>query len=135
MSYNDPTVSDGHDRDPRAKESDPWRDRYRRSSLQDVIKSLGDVEFGTWIVVFGASFLLSVLPLIILLSAFASDRVDDDISTRLGLSREGAHIIDALFTTSSHTGFSFGIIVSLVLSLAGTISVARTIQRLYQQVF
>jgi membrane protein len=135
MSYHDPTVSDGQDNDLGAKEAGPWRNRYRRSALQDLIKSLGDVEFGTWIIVFGASFLLSVLPLVILLSAFANSRVDDDISTRLGLNHEGAHIIDALFTTSSHTGFSFGIVVSLILSLAGTIAVARTIQRLYQQVF
>lgn len=111
-----------------------WRARYEGSAAQDAIKSLGEVEFGNWIILFGASFLLSVLPLIILLSAFANSRVDDDISTRLGLNREGAHIIDALFT-SSHAGVSFGVLVSLALSLAGTIAVARSIQRLYQQIF
>jgi membrane protein len=111
-----------------------WRDRYQRSAARELFKGLGDVEFGNWIIVFGASFLLSVLPLIILLNAFASRRVDDDIATRLGLNREGTHIIDNLFT-SAHAGVTFGVVVSLALSLAGTIAVARSVQRLYQQVF
>jgi membrane protein len=111
-----------------------WRRRYQGSAVQDLIKSLGDVEFGNWIIMFGASFLLSVLPLIILLSALANSRVDDNIATRLGLNREGSHIVDTLFR-SSHTGFNFGVAVALVLSLLGTIAVARSVQRLYQQVF
>ena len=111
-----------------------WRDRYEGSTAADLIKGLGEVEFGNWIILFGASFLLSVLPLIILLNAFANSRVDDDISTRLGLNREGSHIVDSLFT-SAHAGWNFGVVVALVLSLAGTIAVARSIQRLYQQVF
>jgi hypothetical protein len=81
-----------------------------------------------------ASFLLSVLPLILLLGALANSRADDNIAARLGLGREGSHIIDTLFR-SSHSGFNFGVLVALVLSLAGTIAVARTVQRLYQQVF
>ena len=34
---------------------------------------------------FGAGLLISLLPFVILLSAFASQRVNDDISLRLGL--------------------------------------------------
>jgi membrane protein len=60
--------------------------------------------------------------------------VDDDISTRLGLGREGAHVIDTLFT-QSHVAFSLGILVSLALSVAGTITVARSLQTLYQRIF
>ncbi len=101
---------------------------------QELIKGLGDVQFGNWIILFGASFLLSVLPLIILLSALANSRVDDDIATRLGLNREGSHIVDTLFT-SSHAGLNFGVAVALVLSLLGTIAVARSVQSLYQQIF
>ena len=36
-----------------------WRNRYEGSAAQDLIKGLGDVEFGNWIILFGASFLLS----------------------------------------------------------------------------
>jgi membrane protein len=111
-----------------------WRDRYEGSAAQDLVKGLGEVEFGNWIILFGASFLLSVLPLIILLSAFANSRVDDNIDTRLGLSRQDAHVIDALFK-SAHAGWGFGVVLALVFSLAGTIAVAREIQKLYQRIF
>jgi membrane protein len=70
----------------------------------------------------------------LILGALANSRVDDNIATRLGLNQEGSHIVDTLFRTS-HSGFTFGVFVALVLSLAGTIAVARSVQRLYQQVF
>jgi membrane protein len=111
-----------------------WRDRYEGSAAQDLIKGLGRAEFGNWIILFGASFLLSVLPLIILLGALANTRVDDNIDTRLGLGRQGTQIVDSLFR-SSHAGWNFGVVVALVLSLAGTIAVARSVQKLYLQVF
>jgi len=111
-----------------------WNDRYQGSATQDFLKGLGDVEFGNWIILFGASFLLSVLPLIILLSAFANSRVDDNIATRLGLSRNNAHVVDSLFK-ASHAGWGFGVVLALILSLAGTIAVARSIQKLYRQIF
>jgi membrane protein len=111
------------------------RARYEGSVVEDLVKGLGDVEFGDQIIVFGASFLLSVLPLIILLGFFANSRVDDNIATRLGLNREGSHIVEKLFSTNTHPAFTFGIIVSLALSLAGTVAVARSVQRLYQRVF
>jgi hypothetical protein len=100
-----------------------WRNRYEGSVIQDLVKGLGEVNFGDQIIVFGASFLLSVLPLILLLSAFANRRVEDNIVSRLGVNREGAHIIDSLFTNAK-PAFTFGIVVSLGLSLAGTIAVA-----------
>jgi membrane protein len=111
-----------------------WHDHYEGSAAQDFVHGLGEVEFGNWIILFGASFLLSVLPLILLLSAFAHSRVDDNIGTRLGLNQNGAHIIDALFK-SSDAGWGFGVGLALIFSIAGTIAVARSIQRLYQQIF
>jgi len=110
------------------------RKRYEQSVVQDLIKGIGDVEFGNWIILFGACFLLSVLPLIILVSAFANARVDDNIETRLGLSKTDTHIVDTLFR-SSHAGWGFGVLLALVFSLAGTIAVARSLQRLYQHIF
>jgi membrane protein len=111
-----------------------WQRRYQGSLVQDLSKGLSTVQFGDQIVLFGASLLLSVLPLIILLSALASSRVDDDISARLGLNREGAHVLDSLFT-HSRAAFSLGILVSLLLAVAGTLMVARSLQTLYQRIF
>ncbi len=92
------------------------------------------MEFGNWIILFGASFLLSVLPLIILLSAFANSRVDGNIDIRLGLNHKDTHVVDALFK-SAHAGWGFGVVLALILSLAGTVAVAREIQKLYRRIF
>jgi membrane protein len=113
---------------------DSWRDRYQGSAAQDLVQGLDDVEFGHWIILFGASFLLSVLPLIILLSAFANSRIDDNIDARLGLNQQDTHVVDALFS-SAHAGWGFGVILALALSVAGTIALAREVQRLYQRIF
>jgi len=111
-----------------------WRQRYEGSAVQDLIRALGAIEFGDRIILFGAALLLSVLPLIILLSALASQRVDDDIARHLGLGGQGTRILEGLFRTSN-VSFNFGIFVSLVLSLAGTIAVARSVQVIYEGTF
>jgi membrane protein len=118
----------------RGRAAEWWHKRYQGSAAQDLFKGLSDVEFGNWIILFGASFLLSVLPLILLLSAFANSRVDDNIDARLGLNHGETHVIDALFK-ASHAGWGFGVVLAVIFSLAGTIGVARSIQRLYQQIF
>lgn len=98
------------------------------------IRSLGAVEFGDRIILFGAALLLSVLPLIILLSALASQRVDDDIARHLVLGREGTRIVEGLFRRAS-VSFNLGIFVSLLLSFAGTIAVARSARVTYERTF
>src|SRR5271165_4009484 len=93
-----------------------WRQRYEGSALHDLVNALGAVQFGDRIILFGAALLLSVLPLIILLSALASQRVDDDLARHLGLGRQGSLIIEGLFHPSN-VSFNLGVLVSLVLSL------------------
>jgi hypothetical protein len=56
------------------------------------------LDFADQAMLFGGGLLVSLLPFVILLSAFASQRVDDDIS--LGLDRRAAGIVDHLFTSS-----------------------------------
>jgi len=116
------------------KRATRWRQRYEGSAVQDLVRALGAVEFGDRIILFGAALLLSVLPLIILLSAFASTRVDDDIAKHLGLDRQGSRIFEGLFS-SSNVSFNLGVFVSLLLSLAGTIAVARAVQVIYERAF
>jgi membrane protein len=50
------------------------------------------------------------------------------------LSGEGARVIDSLFR-SSHATVSFGLVVSLLLSVAGTTAVGRWVQALYEKIF
>jgi membrane protein len=111
-----------------------WRQRYEGSAVQDLVRTLGAIEFGDRIILFGSALLLSVLPLIILLSALASSRVDDDIARHLGLGRQGSRILEALFSPSN-VSFNLGVFVSLALSLAGTIAVARSVQVIYEGTF
>src|SRR3974390_2266856 len=118
--------SNGGSDNPRTQDGNSFwrrlRDHYEGSVVEDLVKGLGEVEFGDQIIIFGASFLLSVLPLILLLGFFANSRVDDNIATRLGLNAEGSHIVEKLFATNTHPAFTFGFIVTLALSLAGTIA-------------
>ena len=110
------------------------RRRYEGSWAEDLVARLGAVDFGNAIVLFGASLMLCLLPFMILLSSLANERIDDDISRHIGLNRHGAHIFEALFRKSpAHaTG---PIVLGLIIALAGTITVAGSLQVIYERVF
>ncbi len=127
-------AQDANQREGSPGRTSKWRQRWEGSAFQDLGRALGALEFGNSIILFGAALLLSVLPLIILLSALASERVDDDFARHLGLNRQGSRILEGLFTTSN-VSFNLGVFVSLVLSLAGTIAVARSVQVIYEGAF
>ena len=110
------------------------RARYEGSFAQEFLAGLGDVDFGDRIIIFGASLLLSVLPLIIVLSAYSSHRIQDDIAEHLGLNQQGTKIIEGLFHASV-TSFNLAILIGLLLSFAGTIAVARSVQVIYERAF
>jgi membrane protein len=111
-----------------------WRDWYDGSFAQDFVKGLGAVDFGDRIIIFGACLLLSVLPLIIVLSALAGHRIEDDIAQHLGLNRQGDRVVESLFHASV-SSFDLAIFVSLVLSFAGTVAVARSVEVIYERAF
>jgi hypothetical protein len=92
------------------------------------------MDFTNQAMLFGAGLLVSLLPLVILLSAFASQRVDDDISIRLGLDRQAAAIVDQLFT-SSPASLNAATISSLVFLIAGVIAVASSLRQIYEKTF
>jgi membrane protein len=116
------------------KRTERWRAAFEGSFAQDLIRGLGAVDFGDRIIVFGASLLVSVLPLIIVLSAYSSHRIQDDIAQHLGLSAQGARIIEGLFR-SSVSSFNLAIFVSLLLSFLGTVAVARSVEVIYERAF
>jgi membrane protein len=118
----------------RQNRAEAWRARYQGSFAQDFIRGLGAVDFGDRIIIFGACLLVSVLPLIIVLSAYAGHRLQDDIAQHLGLSRQGDTVVEGLFKASVK-GFDLGVFVSLLLSFAGTIAVARSVEVIYERAF
>ena len=66
--------------------------------------------------------------------AFASQRVDDDISLRMGLDRRAAGIVDHLFT-SAPASLNAATVTSLVFVTAGLLAVASSLQQVYEKVF
>jgi hypothetical protein len=110
------------------------RDRFEGSLAQGFLQRLKAVDFASQAMLFGAGLLVSLLPFVILLSAFASQRVDDDISLRLGLDRRAAGIVDHLFTSVPAT-LSVATATSLVFLIAGMLAVASSLQQIYETVF
>src|SRR5450755_2361215 len=110
------------------------RDRFEGSLAQRFLQRLKALDFASRAVLFGSGLLVSLLPFVILLSAFASQRVDDDISQRLGLDHRAAGIVDHLFTSAPAT-LSVATATSLIFLIAGMLSVASSLQQIYETVF
>src|SRR5205814_8597078 len=98
------------------------RARYERSWIRDLLAQLKVLELANWTTIFGAELLWSVLPLLILLSSLANERVDDALSRHLGLQAQGVHVVRALFR-SSPTFAVEPILTGVLFTLAGTIAV------------
>jgi membrane protein len=110
------------------------RDRFEGSLAQGFLTRLKILDFANQAMLFGAGLLISLLPLVILLSAFASRRVDDDISLRLGLDRRAAGIMDHLFTAAPAT-LNAATATSLIFLVLGMVAVASSLQQIYEKVF
>jgi membrane protein len=102
--------------------------------VQDLGRKASALDFANQATLLGAGLLASLLPLLILLSAFANNRVDDDIALRLGLDDRAARIVSSLFRSSAAT-FSVATLSSLIFVAAGTIAVASSLQQIYEKVF
>jgi membrane protein len=107
---------------------------FEESLAQGFLQRLKALDFARQAVLFGSGLLVSLLPFVILLSAFASQRVDNDISQRLGLDHRAAGIVDHLFTSAPAT-LSIATATSLIFLIAGTLSVASSLQQIYETVF
>jgi membrane protein len=110
------------------------RDRFDGSLAQSFLQRLTALDFADQAMLFGAGLLVSLLPFVILLSAFASQRIDDDISLRLGLDRRAAGIMDHLFTAAPAT-LNAATATSLVFLVFGMLAVASSLQQIYEKVF
>jgi len=110
------------------------QNRFEGSLAQRFMMELKALDFSSQIMLFGAGLLLSLLPFLILLSAFASRRIDNDIALYLGLDRRASEIVTHLFTTSP-TSLNFATASSLVFVTAGTIAIASSLQQVYEKVY
>lgn len=110
------------------------RARFEGSLAQSFVRELRALDFSSQIMLFGAGMPVSMLPLLILLSAFASSRVDDDIALRLGLDRQASGIVTHLIR-SSPASLNVATATSLVFVTTGTLAVAGSLQQIYEKVF
>jgi len=108
--------------------------RYSGSIAEDFARRLKALRFITTITMFGATFLLSALPLIILVSAIASRRVEDDLAHHLGLNAHAAQSVRLLFRHPAQQS-PFAVTFAVALTLAGTVGVAGLVQTSYEQIF
>jgi membrane protein len=110
------------------------RARFEGSSAQSFVRQLSDLDFAAQAMKFAGGLLISVLPLLILLSAFASTRVDHELSTRLGLDRSASDVVTGLFV-SSPAALNAATATSLLFAVAGTLSVAGSLEQIYEKAF
>src|SRR6478736_2043828 len=86
----------------------PWlarsRARYETSFVHGVTSRLVALDFTNQAILLGAGLLISLLPFLIFISAFADERIDDDLALHLGLDHHAAQIVSHLF---SQGGVSF----------------------------
>jgi len=135
----------GGQREPADQDTTPSRPTWRKalaapqdwfegSVLQEIVQKLRALDFSNQAMLFGAGVLVSLLPFLIVLSAFASARVDDDIALRLGLDRTASGIVTQLFI-SSPAKLDVATAVSFILLTAGTLAVAKSLQQIYEKAF
>jgi membrane protein len=110
------------------------RDRFDGSVAQDLVRELKAQDFSNQATLFGAGLLASLLPFLILLSTFASARVDNYIALRLGLDRVAARVVTHLFA-SSHVSLNAATVISLIFIVTGTLAVASSLQQIYEKAF
>ena len=105
-----------------------------RTLARDLVRQVKTLDVADQAVLFGAGLLVSLLPFLILLSAFASQRVDDDIALRLGLDHRAAKIVSHLFTPSA-ASLNAATVTSVIFVVAGMLTVASSLQQTYEKVF
>jgi uncharacterized BrkB/YihY/UPF0761 family membrane protein len=89
---------------------------YRGSLAQRFFKELNDLEFFDRAMLLAANLLISLIPLLVLVSAFASQRIDDDLALRLGLDNRASAVVSGLFRSSPAT-LDAGTAITLLISL------------------
>jgi uncharacterized BrkB/YihY/UPF0761 family membrane protein len=110
------------------------RRRYEGSAVEEFGQRLRGLDLFTTITVFGATFLMSTLPLIILVSALTNRRVEDGLAEHLGLNARAAHVVRQLFQHSPQHSV-VAVVLALLIGFAGSIGLAQIVQTGYEQIF
>ena len=109
------------------------RERYTGSQAQSVVGRLKDLNVLTETTVFGSAFLLSALPLMVLLSSFANRRIEEDLASHLGLNEQATRVVGQLFHISAQRS-ALAVVVAVLLAIGGTLGVAGSVQKFYERI-
>src|SRR3954469_24485515 len=110
------------------------RRRFEGSFAHQLLKRLDALDFANQAILLGAGLLVSLLPFLILLSAFSNERVDDDIALHLGLDHRAAIIVTHLFEQAS-PAINAATVTGMLFAVAGTLAVVCSLQEIYEKVF
>ena len=110
------------------------RARYGASWAGEIGQQLKALDFVNWITIFGAALLWSALPLIILLSSLANERIDDDLSRHIGLTNQGSQIVHTLFRGTPAHGVE-PILTGFLFCFSGVVAVVSSLQVIYERIF
>ena len=109
------------------------RGRYTGSQAESVVGRLKDLDVITETTLFGSAFLLSALPLMVLLSSFANRRIEEDLASHLGLNEQATRVVGQLFTISAQRSV-LAVAVAVLFTLAGTLGVASSVRTFYERI-
>jgi len=102
--------------------------------MEEFVRRLMAINLFTTTTMFGATFLLSALPLIILVSALASQHVEEGLAEHLGLNARATQIVSQLFRHSAQHSTS-AMVLALLVACAGSVGLAQLVQASYEQIF
>ena len=102
--------------------------------MEEFALRLKAINLFTTTTMFGATFLLSALPLIILVSALASRHVEEGLAEHLGLNARATQIVSQLFRHSAQHSTA-AMVLALLVACAGSVGLAQLVQASYEQIF
>ena len=108
--------------------------KYAGSWAEYLWHRLDAVDFMNQAMLLAATFLLCLVPFLIVAAALGGRSIVSDLSWRLGLSKQAAADVGHLFTSSSATSAAVTGLSWVCFILAG-IAAATAVQQLYQRVF
>lgn len=111
------------------------RRRYPGSVVEAFIHRMNGLDFFNMTTLFGAAFLFSTLPLIIILDLFVAHRAATGLAHHLGLNAQASQILGQLFIASSSSQSTSAIVTAFLLSGAGSLALGASVQNAYEQIF
>jgi membrane protein len=128
------TEAAGEHTHARSERVDRVRARYQRSLVRQVLARLNEIDGLNQAMLLGANVVLTILPLMVLLSSFASRRADDDIALHMGLDERAATIVRHLFAAQKPK-LGLAVIIAFVFLGFWTLGVVASLQNLYERAY